>query len=70
MTRKQKEAREEAKQVHGESEGNGERQNSRLLPPLVVYQEMWADAREFRVGFVPHLGFQDLGFIDERSVIA
>lgn len=44
--------------------------DARLLPPLVVHEKVWADASEFGVGFVPHLGFQDLGFIDERSVIA
>lgn len=41
-----------------------------MLPPLVVYEKVGADAREFGVGFVPCLGFQYLCFIDERSVIA
>jgi len=44
--------------------------DARLLPPLVVYEKVWADAGEFGVGFVPHLSFQDLGFIDERSMVA
>lgn len=41
-----------------------------MLPPLVVYEEVGTDARKFGIAFVPCLCFQDLGFIDERSVIA
>jgi len=29
--------------------------NARLLPPLIVYEEMGADRRKFGVGFIPCL---------------
>lgn len=44
--------------------------DSRLFPSLVVYEEMGTNARELGVGLIPRLGFEDLGFVDERSVIA
>ena len=42
----------------------------RLFPPLVVHEKVGANAPELGIGLVPHLGFKDLGFIHEWSVIA
>ena len=46
------------------------RVDARLFPPLVVHEKVGANAPELGIGLVPHLGFEDLSFIHEWSVIA
>jgi hypothetical protein len=57
-SRKEAEQQADETNVWRERESEEKRKDdARLLPPLVVYEKVWADAREFGVGFVPHLGF-------------